>query len=53
MDNNEDNLFDNSKEDKNSAKYQTMKNDVEKHLDDIISIDNRYILEDIRKKCLM
>jgi len=42
MDNNEDNLFDNSKEDKNSTKYQSMKNDVEKHLDDIISIDNRY-----------
>ena len=39
--NDEDNLFDNSKVDKDLSKYQLMKSDVEKHIDDYMSINER------------
>ena len=41
-DKNDDNLFENSKTDKQSSKYQLMKNDVEKRIEDMISIKNEY-----------
>ena len=40
--NREDNLFDNSKESKDSSKYQLMKLGVEKHIDDIMSVKEEY-----------
>ena len=40
--NDEENLFDNSKVDKNSSKYQIMKNDAEKRIDEYISVSERY-----------